>query len=437
MVFDVAIVGGGITGCSALYVLSKYTNVKNVALFEKHSDIAQGVSNKQNNSQTLHFGDIETNYTVEKAEKVKEAADMVVEYIHDHEDENLYSKDHKMVLAVGEEEVERLKERYENFKDLFPKLRMVGREGLSEIEPKVVEERDPETELLALVTEDGYRMNYGKLAKSFVNHGKEVNGKEIDTFLEEKVKDIRREGDKFVIKSGDEEVKARAVLVATGGYSLEFAYNMGYGKEFIILPVAGSFFTAESMVNGKVYMMQDPKLPFAAIHADPDVDNPRETRFGPVSKVLPMLETGKLGSIKDFLDLFEFRWSAFASIFKILSDQTYLRYVVMQVLYSIPLFGKWLYLREARKIVPSIKYTDLTVRNDLGGIRPQVVDTDKRQMQMGEAKIVKDKIIFDITPSPGASVCLKNAEKNVKKIINDLGSNFRFYYSQFNKDFKE
>jgi len=75
--YDVIIIGGGITGTSLAYVLSNFTNIKKIALLEKYSQLSQGNSQRNNNSQTLHFGDIETNYSLEKAAKVKEAQTMM------------------------------------------------------------------------------------------------------------------------------------------------------------------------------------------------------------------------------------------------------------------------------------------------------------------------------------------------------------------------
>ncbi|MFB6181353.1 MAG: FAD-dependent oxidoreductase [Candidatus Magasanikbacteria bacterium] len=429
--YDTTIIGGGISGAALLYVLSKYSDIENIALIEKEEQIAMGASNKNNNSQTLHFGDIETNYTLDKAKKVKEAAEMVVNYIENHKQENLYSKTHKMVLAVGEEEVERLEDRYDKFKELFPKLKKARREELKKIEPNLVKQRDEDVPLLALVTSDGYILNYGKLARSFVQHAKESN-KDVDVFLEEKVKSIEKNSD-FRIKTKKREINTKTIAVAAGGYSLKFAYQLGYGKDLIILPVEGSFFCAEDKVNGKVYMMQDPKLPFAAIHADPDVEDPTETRFGPVSKVLPMLEKRNWRSIIDFFDLFEFRWDAIASLFSIISDPVYLRYVVMQIIYALPIIGKLAYLKEARKIVPSIKYSDLKLDTSIGEIRPQIVNVKERSLDLGEAKIIGDDIIFNITPSPGASVCLQNAKKDAETTLGFLNKDF--YKEKFEQKF--
>ena len=81
MKHDILIVGGGVSGAALLYTLSKYTNVKNIGLIEKYSDFGLVNSASTMNSQTLHFGDIETNYTIEKAKKVKRSADMVMKYL--------------------------------------------------------------------------------------------------------------------------------------------------------------------------------------------------------------------------------------------------------------------------------------------------------------------------------------------------------------------
>ena len=75
--YELVIVGGGISGASLLYTVAEFTDIDSVALVEKEEEIAAVNSHHTNNSQTLHFGDIETNYTLEKAEKVKEGAEMV------------------------------------------------------------------------------------------------------------------------------------------------------------------------------------------------------------------------------------------------------------------------------------------------------------------------------------------------------------------------
>lgn len=431
--YDVVIIGGGITGTAILYILSKYTNVRRIALVEKYFEVAQVNSHSKNNSQTLHFGDIETNYTLEKAKKVKEAADMVVKYLEKFA-KHAFKKFPKMVLAVGEEEVKILEERYEKFKDLFPKLKRIGRDEIAKIEPKVVEGRAPNEKIFALYTEEGYAVDYGALSKSFVDNSIKT-GKVIDLFFNTKVNGIKKEGSRYKILA-EEILESNVVVVAAGGESLLFAHSLGYGKSWILLPVAGSFFCSnKKMLKGKVYTLQIRKLPFAAIHGDPDVHNPEETIFGPTAKVLPMLERYRYGSVIDFFKLFEFRMDAVMSIINILSDWVVLKYVLKNFIYDLPFLGRIFFLREVRKIIPRLKFKHLRYGKGIGGIRPQIVDTKKKALKFGEAKIVGENIIFDITPSPGASVCLKNAENDVRKVIEFLGGGFKFYDEMFAKDF--
>ncbi|HAJ59394.1 MAG TPA: FAD-dependent oxidoreductase, partial [Cyanobacteria bacterium UBA8543] len=120
-IYEVAVIGGGISGSALMYSLSQYTNINRIVLIEKNGEVALGNSHKTSNSQTLHFGDIETNYTLEKAQKVKAAASLVKNYIlRNDPQQKIYSKYHKMVLAIGKEQTEELRERYKEFKSLFP-----------------------------------------------------------------------------------------------------------------------------------------------------------------------------------------------------------------------------------------------------------------------------------------------------------------------------
>ncbi len=433
--YDCAVIGGGITGAASLYVLAKYTNMQDLLLVEKEEGPARGASSSLANSQTLHYGDIETNYTYDKAERVKEAAEMVETFVHDNEQQGLHTRGHKMVLAVGDDEVERLRARYEEFKELFPRIEWLDREEIREIEPHVVRSRDEDTKLRALYSDKGYRIDYRRVTQEFIEKAQAVRGTNVDVRFNEKVMEVCKNDGLFQI-SCSEEMTADGLVVAAGGYSLPIARSMGCGEDLMLLTVDGSYLTARNKVNGKVYMMQNPKLPFAAVHGDADVHHASETRFGPVSKMLPMMEKRNPETWRDFLALFDFRWDAFASVASILSDPTYLRYVFKQFLYAIPVAGKWFYMQEVKKIIPDIRYGELAVRNDLGEIRPQVVNIEEREIQLGEAKITEPGVVFDITPSPGASVCLKNAERNAKHIVNTLDEDYTFYYSKFNEKYK-
>lgn len=431
--YEVVIIGGGVCGTALLYTLSNYTNVDSIALIEKEADLALVNSFTNSNSQTLHFGDIETNYTLSKAEKVNKGASLVKNYLlNSDKEQQIYVKYHKMVLGVGEEQVSKLKDRYQKFKQLFPDLKLLDRAGITEKEPKVLLGRDPEEEIIALFTDEGYAVDFNRLARSFVDNSS--TDSKIDLLLNTKVKQIIAQDGLYQIETANTTIQAKVVLVAAGAHSLLFAKSLGYGLNYALLSVAGSFYFAPGLLNGKVYTVQRQKLPFAAIHGDPEVHDRTIARFGPTAKVLPMLERHNYSSIIDYFKTAGLSFKAIASFLKILSDPIIFKYIALNFSYDFPFIGKRLFIKEVKKIIPAIALKDLSYAKGYGGVRPQIVNLDTKALEMGEAKIVGDKIIFNITPSPGASTCLQNALEDTIRAIEFLGEGYYFNRHQFLQD---
>ena len=435
--YDVLIVGGGVVGTALLYTLSKYTDIRKIGLIEKYSDFGLVNSASYNNSQTLHFGDIETNYSIDKARSVKRMADMVMKYLESEknlsEGKKLFSRYSKMVLAVGSAQVQELKKRYPPFSELFPKLKMIEREEIGKIEPRVLEGRDPGQEILALVTEDGYTVDFKRLCHSFVDNALRKNP-DLDIHLDTKLIKISKDEDLYTVLTNKGELKSSVVIIAAGGHSLMIAKSLGYGKNLAILSMAGSFYTAPKVLNGKVYTIQVPKLPFAAIHGDPEVHSEQITRFGPTAKPIFELERHNMSTFFEYWKTFGMGLSPILSLLKIVSDKILFNYIFINFLYDLPFIGKRLFIKEVRKIVPSLKLSELRYAKGIGGTRPQIVNNTTRKLEMGEAKLSGERIIFNITPSPGASTCLGNAYTDTSTIIEFLGNKYKFNKEAFEKD---
>jgi len=434
--YEVLIVGGGVVGTALLYTLSKYTDIKNICLIEKYSDFGLVNSASYNNSQTLHFGDIETNYSIDKARSVKQMADMVMKYLESektHSDNKIFSKYSKMVLAVGTEQVQELKKRYPPFSELFPNLKMIGRAEIGKIEPRVLEGRDPNEEILALETEDGYTVDFKRLSHSFVDNALSKNPG-LDIHLNTKLLKITKNDDFYTVLTDKGEFRSSVVVIAAGGHSLMIAKTLGLGRNLSLLSMAGSFYTAPKVLNGKVYTIQVAKLPFAAIHGDPEVHSDSVTRFGPTAKPIFQLERYNWSTFSEYWKTFGMGLSPVISLFRIIFDRVLFNYIVVNFLYDLPFFGKRLFIKQIRKIVPSIKLGELQYAKGIGGTRPQIVNNTTRKLEMGEAKLSGEKIIINITPSPGASTCLGNAYSDTFKIIEFLGGKYKFNKEAFEKD---
>jgi malate dehydrogenase (quinone) len=339
-----------------------------------------------------------------------------------------------MVLAVGKNQVEDLSKRFTPFSHLFPNLRMIKRDEIGKIEPRVVEGRDPDQEILALVTGDGYTVDFKQLCHSFVENAKKENP-DINIHLNTRLVTIVKTEDHFIVKTDKGgEIHATSVVIAAGGHSLMIAKSMGYGKNLSILSMAGSFYTAPKVLNGKVYTIQVAKLPFAAVHGDPEVNNENITRFGPTAKPIFQLERHNRSTFIEYWKTFGLGIKPILSLFNIIFDKVLFNYILINVLYDLPVIGKRLFIKQIRMIVPSLKLNELSYARGVGGTRPQIVNNTTRKLEMGEAKLTGDQIIFNITPSPGASTCLGNAYSDSETLMGFLGNKYKFNKEAFEKD---
>ena len=427
-IHQVAIIGGGVCGTALLYLLAEFSDVSDVVLIEKYNSIAKVNSHGRNNSQTLHCGDIETNYTLEKACKVKAAAEMVVNYTETLpiRDEIIF-KYPKMVLGIGEEECRQLRERFELFRERFPTMQLLEKEEIAKIEPEVVMNNGqfrPEPCIALAVLDEHSAVDFNKLAESFVVEAQRNSDKELQLSLNSKVEQIVEHNGIFSILTDDQVIKARTVVVSAGGHSLLLAQQMGHGLEFSCLPVAGSFYFTPKVLNGKVYTVQNDKLPFAAVHGDPDVLVEGKTRFGPTALLLPLLERYNISTFFEFLRVLRLD-SAVVKVFWDLFKVSDIRnYIFKNFLFEVPGLRSWLFLKDARKIVPSLQLKDISFAKGFGGVRPQLIDKKQSKLMLGEAKINPGNgIVFNMTPSPGASSCLENAEIDMRLIVDYLGAN--------------
>jgi malate dehydrogenase (quinone) len=189
-----------------------------------------------------------------------------------------------------------------------------------------------------------------------------------------------------------------------------------------VLPVAGSYYFTPQVLRGKVYTVQNDKLPFAAIHGDPDVMVPGKTRWGPTALVLPVLERYNWETLKDFLRVFRFDRKVWDVLYDLLKVPDIRNYMLKNFLFEIPIAPQPVPARRAQdRAGPALR--DLKFARHVGGIRPQLIDKEHRRLMMGEAKIDTGVgAIFNMTPSPGATCCLENAEVDMRAVAEFLGA---------------
>jgi len=454
---DVLIVGGGVCGTALLFELARYTDLQRLLLVERYDELAQVNSRATNNSQTIHCGDIETNYTLEKAIRVKRTAEMIVHYadlLDQQSRDRCVFRTPKMVLGVGERECRFLRERFETFSPHFPAMELLEKEQIADWEPRVATRSGElrQEELVAIGIRSTYTaVDYEALAESFVTQARAaIAGSdrrlevELGTLVEAISVEQGEEGGQGERRGHDgttflvtlaptpgigqgqrRQVRARHVVVNAGAHSLLMAQQMGYGLDYSCLPVAGSFYFTPDLLKGKVYTVQNDKLPFAAIHGDPDVRAPGKTRFGPTALLLPLLERYKPASFWEFLKVLRLDWAVLTVFWQLFKVADIRNYIVKNLLFEVPWLRRWLFLADARKIVPDMGLNDLSFAKGYGGVRPQLINKRERRLMLGEARIeALPGLVFNVTPSPGGTCCLGNGAADVEAIAQRLGCHF-------------
>ena len=458
--YELVIIGGGVTGTAELDLAARFTDIKSIALLESRLNPGEENSAVWMNANTLHRG-WETQHAYEQVRRDSHSADMIVAYARrygiDKGLDKIVNEFPKMLLAVGEKEIQKLNERYRQMRGLFPGLQLLSAEGIARVEPNVMKGRNPKQKVAAIYrAQNEYAVDYGKLAQHFVETAKDGGkkaGKTINVYTGTKVLQItQQENGTYRIKTNNPrhlDLEARALIISAGAHSLLLAKQMGHCQYLSVTPIAGDFYRTPKGLNGKVYTIQNPTIPFAAIHGDPDLQETDKTRWGPTARFVPRLDKFNKSTGKDWRKSFG-GLRAVASLADILTDFEKTAFMAKNFLYQLP-FGldRYAFARSIRKVIPSTKVADITHAEGVGGIRPQIIDTRAphgKKLLLGEAKVIIDgdeevlirahegrpatgRLIVNMTPSPGATMCEGNAEFDIKHIAKELS--VPFYYDKF------
>jgi malate dehydrogenase (quinone) len=347
-----------------------------------------------------------------------------------------------MVLAVGERECAFLRDRFALFSPHFPAMELLDAGRIAEWEPAVAGvdgQRRPEEILAIGIRNTATAVDYEALSDSFVDQARRAvagSGRRLDLRLGTTVTAIRPEGpdpfapESFLVQlrgpsAPPISLRARHVVVNAGAHSLLMAQQLGFGLEYSCLPVAGSFYFTPAILRGKVYTVQNDRLPFAALHGDPDVCAAGQTRFGPTALLLPRLERYVPASFWEFLRVLRVDWAVLAVFWHLFGVADIRHYILRNLLYEVPWLRRRLFLADVRKIVPGLRLEDLRFAEGYGGVRPQLIDRRQRRLMLGEVSIpAVPGLVFNVTPSPGGTCCLGNGERDLEAIVARLGCRF-------------
>lgn len=231
--FDVIIIGGGVIGCSIARYLSRFK--VNALLIEKHFDVAEETSSA--NSAIVHSGydplpNTKKAYFNVKGNKMMEE---VCKELHVP-----FIKNGSLTIGFNDEDKKTLLNLIQRAKLNGVEAEFIEKEELHKIEPSLNDEC-----LYALYAKDSGIVSPFELTIAFMENAMD-NG--IKLHLSEKVLDIKKDGDLFLIDTDKDKYKAKVVVNAAGLYSDEILKKLEE-PSFKINPRKGEYILLDHFNN--------------------------------------------------------------------------------------------------------------------------------------------------------------------------------------------
>ncbi|MFX1570061.1 MAG: NAD(P)/FAD-dependent oxidoreductase [Promethearchaeota archaeon] len=227
MIYDVIIIGGGVTGCCIARTLSKYD--LNVCLLEKEAEIASGTTKA--NSGVIHAG-----YAAER-EYVKRYLCIKGNKLYTQAAEELnfpFKRIGSFVVALEDNQIEKLEEyRKKGTEDGVPGLEVIlDKKKIKEMEPQLTDEVVGVLHAPTAGLASPYELTFA-LAENAAMNG-------VKFFRNHEVVKIKHQDYIFTIRTYTGEFQTRNLINAAGLYAARISSMIGLDY-FSIMPRKGEY----------------------------------------------------------------------------------------------------------------------------------------------------------------------------------------------------
>ncbi|MBQ8965795.1 MAG: NAD(P)/FAD-dependent oxidoreductase [Ruminococcus sp.] len=235
--YDVVIIGGGVTGCAAAAELAKYQ--LRVCLVEKESDVCEGTSKA--NSAIVHAG-FDAEPDTLKAKLNVRGNDMIANL--SKKLDFAFKNNGAMVLCFDEAqlpELELLKEK--GWKNGVPGLEILTGEQAREKEPRL----SPDVKYALYAPTSGIVCPF-EMTLAFAENAFE-NG--VEFRLDTMVTGIEKSAEGYIVRTDKGELETKAVFNCAGVYA-DKINDMAGGRHFGITPRKGEYMLMDKDAGGTV-----------------------------------------------------------------------------------------------------------------------------------------------------------------------------------------
>ncbi len=390
-----AIIGGGIVGLAVATEMMASSDRVHVTVFEKESGVARHQTG--HNSGVVHAG-----LYYEPGSLKATLCRRGVELLRDYTARKRlpYNECGKIVVAQSDDDVVRLGAIRERANaNGVPGIRLLQRHEIQTVEPHA-------QGISALHSPTTAIVDYPAVAEALAGDVIEQGGA---VRLNQRVTGITTRGQEVVLSTPASTDAFDLVIACAGLQSDRVAKLSGDDAEPQIVPFFGDYFwlinTKESLVNGLIYPVPDPRYPFLGVHLTSHIDG--RVSLGPNA----FLSLGREAyspsqwSAKDLAQAMAFPGFWRFSRKNVAAATREVRTVV----------SKSAFVKQAQKYVPEITAADVT--RGTRGIRAQAMRADGSLEEdfviTGQGRMVH----LRNAPSPAATSALAIAEHIVRTVI--------------------
>jgi (S)-2-hydroxyglutarate dehydrogenase len=390
----IIVIGGGIVGLASAFKLGRKFPSARVTVLEKESQV--GRHQTGNNSGVLHCGLYYRPGSVKARMAVQGIQEMV-----------LFCRDNgvpheicgKLVVAVDDTEVERLKNLHERGRQNgLQGLKWLSRGEMLEIEPHVAGVAGLH------VPQEGI-VDYPKVCEALLKKISAQGGKAVTNA---KVTQLRPTSNGWVAGTTAGEFEADFLVNCAGLHCDRVSELAGEKREVRIVPFRGEYHKLkperQHLVRHLIYPVPDPQFPFLGVHFTRLIHGGIEA--GP-NAVLAFAREGYKKTDFNPVDLFDAL--SFGGLWKFLGRHKRMCWEELQ-----RSFSKKLFCASLQRLVPEVRMEDLETGG--AGVRAQAMSPDGALVQ--DFSLVRGRRALHVlnAPSPAATAALTIGEEIARQV---------------------
>lgn len=381
---DVAVIGAGIIGLAVARDLIRQDPTLRVIVLEKEEVVAAHQTGR--NSGVVHSGIYYTPGSLKARLCTRGGAELLDLCIQVGIP---FIRCGKVLVASAPAEIPALQE-------LHRRGTLNGLEGLEQIGPAELRDLEPHvTGVAALRVPGAAIVDFTAVAHALSS---DLEGKGVEVMLDTEVADARSDKEGTSLETTRGRVAAAVVVNCAGLHADKLAAMLGAAPDVRIVPFRGEYKrlapSARGLVNGLVYPIPDPTLPFLGAHFTPTVHG--EVTVGPNA----VLALAREGYTRRTVDVSELRqmvaWKGFRAM-----AHNHWRSGLGEYVRSL---SERSFLRALQRLVPQLRGEDLLPAP--AGVRAQAVAQDGKLIDDFRVLQTERAVHVVNAPSPAATASL-------------------------------